>query len=339
MPSTPEGRAATAPSGTERVIFGEVSVEAMTSLLDRYLTCALGSPLAEVLFRAGRIDAVWAVRTGDDRQLIVKAHRQPVDLTARRATTTAQRVLADAGFPCPQPISGPDEFDGLVLSVEALLTVGRPESGRRPGVRRSLAAGLAEQVEILRGHPELTALAGPGPAWCQYRSGPWPTPHDSIFDFRTTPDGYSWLDSFAFTAANRLIKREHHDPIVIGHADWYGGNLRFDGDRLVAAFDWDLVADTGPVIAGFTAAAYTDNGGEVPDLPSPDDVVAFFTDYEAATSRAFTKSQQRDAAAAASWCLAYNARCQLSMLTGDPAPGSPLDLAQRDGPDYLTLTW
>ena len=326
-------------SGTERAIFGDLSVEAITELLDRYLARELSSPLAETLFRAGRIDAVWAVRTGDERKIIVKAHRQPVDLMARRTTTAAQRLLADAGFPCPQPVSGPDEFEGLVLSAETLMTAGRPGSGRHPSVRRSIAAGLAEHVEILRGHPELTPQVGPGPAWCQYQSGPWPTPHDPIFDFRTTPDGYSWLDSFARTAADRLIRSAHDDPIVIGHADWYGGNLRFDGDRLVAAFDWDLVADTEPVIAGFSAAAYTDNGGDESDLASPDDVVAFLTDYEAATSRPFSKSDQRTAAAAASWALAYNARCERSMLVGHPTPGSPLELARLHRNRYLELAW
>jgi hypothetical protein len=326
-------------SGTERAIFGDVSVEAIADLLDRYLTRELGSPLAEILFRAGRVDAVWAVRSGDEREIIVKAHRQPVDLTARHATATAQRLLADAGFPCPQPASGPDQFEGLVLSAETLMTAGRPGSGRQPSVRRSIAAGLAEHVEILRGHPELTPQVGPGPAWCQYQSGPWPTPHDPIFDFRTTPDGYSWLDSFARTAADRLIRPTRHDPIVIGHADWYGGNLRFDGDRLVAAFDWDLVADTEPVIAGLSAAAYTDSGSDASDLPSPDDVVDFLIDYEAATSRSFSKSQQRVAAAAASWVIAFNARCELSMLVGQSRPGSPLELARLHRDRYLELTW
>ncbi|NEA30761.1 phosphotransferase [Streptomyces sp. SID13031] len=326
-------------SGTERAIFGDTSVDAIADLLDRYLTRELNSPVTEVLFRAGRVDAVWAVRTGDDQGVIVKAHRQPVDLTARHATATAQRLLADAGFPCPQPASGPDQFEGLVLSAETLMTAGRPGSGRHPSVRRSMAAGLAEHVEILRGHPELTPQVGPGPAWCQYQSGPWPTPHDPIFDFRTTPEGYSWLDSFARTAADRLIRPADHEPIVVGHADWYGGNLRFDGNRLVAAFDWDLVADTEPVIAGLSAAAYTDNGGDVSDLPSPDDVVAFLKDYEAAISRSFSKTQQRVAAAAASWVIAYNARCELSMLVGESQPGSPLELARVHRDRYLELTW
>ncbi|MDX6264566.1 MAG: hypothetical protein QOH84_6254 [Kribbellaceae bacterium] len=326
-------------SGCERAIFGDTSAEAIADLLDRYLTRALGSPLAEIKFRAGRIDSVWAVRTGDERELIVKAHRPPVDLTARHATSTAQRLLADAGFPCPRPASGADQFEGLVLSAETLLPAGRPRSGRHPGVRRSIAAGLAEHVEILRGHPELVPQVGAGPAWCQYQAGPWPTPHDSIFDFRTTPDGYSWLDGFARAAADRLISPARRDPVVIGHADWYGGNLRFDGDDLVAAFDWDLVADTEPVIAGLSAAGYTDSGSDAPDLPSPDDVVAFLTDYEAATSRSFSSAGQRTAMAAASWVIAYNARCDLSMLAGEPRPGSPLDLARRHRDRYLDLTW
>ena len=44
-------------------------------------------------------------------------------------------------------------------------------------------------------------------------------------------------------------------------------------------------------------------------------------------------------AAAAAWSICYAARCQLQMLEGDPAPGSPLDALQRHGPDYLPLQW
>jgi hypothetical protein len=152
--------------------------------------------VAETLFRAGRVDAVWAVRTEDARQLVIKAHRQPVDLIARQATAIAQRLLTDAGFPCPYPVSGPDQFEGLVLTTETLMTTGTP-------------------------------------AWCHYQNGPWPTPS------RSSPES----------------------------------------------------------------------------APPPTPTTA------------------------ASWVIAYNARCELSMLSHQSRSAPSLELARLHGNQYLELTW
>jgi len=96
--------------------------------------------------------------------------------------------------------------------------------------------GLAEHIGILRASPDLPSRAGSGPAWCRYQAGPWPTPHDMIFDVTVTPDGFEWLDEFAQSAADRLNVRRPGSEVVVGHADWYAGNLRFNRGRLVAAF-------------------------------------------------------------------------------------------------------
>jgi len=327
-------------SGCEQAIFGPVSVDDAGGLINRYLRQHLGGSMSEVLFRSGRIDAVWAVRTNDGREVVIKAHRQPVDLAARQAAMTAQRLLAAAQFPCPEPVSGPDEFERLVLSAESLLPHGTLGNGRDPGTRRSIAAGLSEHIDILRGRSDLTALAGAGPAWCQYQRGHWPVPHDPIFNFATSPVGFDWLPDFAQEAADRLVHAEGRDAVVVGHADWYCGNLRFDSDaRLVAAFDWDLVAGTEAAIAGMTAGCYTASGTAGTDLPTPEDVAAFLLDYDSVRPRPFSGLQQTGAAAAASWTIAYNARCELSMLTGPPAPGSTLEMAHRNQDEYLQLRW
>ena len=43
----------------------------------------------------------------------------------------------------------------------------------------------------------------------------------------------------------------------MGHADWYAGNTAVVEGQLVGTFDWELVADTEAVIAGFTASVFT----------------------------------------------------------------------------------
>lgn len=325
-------------SGTERVIFSTGDADQIRAVLDRYAQARLGSTLSDVLFRAGRIDAVWAVTLVDGRLVLIKAHRQPVDLAARLATVQAQRVLADAGFPAPRPLCDTAEFEGLVLTTEELVTAGSRGDGRVPAVRRALAEGLASHVAILRSRPEIVAAAGPGPAWCRYQDGPWPEPHDSIFDFAGTPSGFAWLDAYAAEASSTLREGDQRNRAV-GHADWYVGNARFCDGALVGTFDWDLVAAPEPHIAGFAAAAFTDGGTDVQDLPRPEEVRDFFADYDRARDRPFSPAEQRQAAAATAWTLAYNARCQLSFLEAEPSPGTALRLLADSRDAYLDLRW
>jgi hypothetical protein len=325
-------------SGTERVIFSTADAGEIRSVLHAYARARLGAGLSDVIFRAGRIDAVWAVELADGRSVLIKAHRRPVDMTARLATVQAQRILADAGFPAPRPLSDTVEFEGLILTTESLVTAGSAGDARVPAVRRALAEGLASQVAILRSRPELAAAAGPGPAWCRYQHGPWPVPHDPLFDFSETPRAFAWLDRYAEAAASRLRESDHRVPAV-AHADWYVGNARFDGASLVGTFDWDLVAGPEPHIAGFSAAAFTDPGTGIQDLPRLDEVRNFLLDYDRAREHPFTRDEQRQAAAATAWTLAYNARCQLSFLDGDPAPGTAIRLLTDHGDAYLDLHW
>lgn len=195
----------------------------------------------------------------------MKSHRLPVDVGAVTAARDAQRLLRAAGFPCPEPLSGPDEVRGRVLTAETLLGEGSTPDGHDPGHRRELAAGLTRHIDLLRGRSDLVGRAGPGPSWCRYQSGPWPVPHDPIVDFRATPDGYAWLDASAQRAADQILTHRAGAEVVVGHADWYAGNAAVAGGELVATFDWELVADTEAVIAGFTAACYaassTSGGG------------------------------------------------------------------------------
>jgi len=85
----------------------------------------------------------------------------------------------------------------VVPSAETLLVEGSPGDPREPGTRMAMLKGLAEHIDILRAGRDLVSTAGSGPAWCRYHAGPWPTPHDTIFDFTVTPDGFGWLDEFA----------------------------------------------------------------------------------------------------------------------------------------------
>jgi hypothetical protein len=129
-------------SDTERAVYGAVTLLELRTFLDAWARDRLGSAIADVRFRAGRIDPVWGVGLQDGRAVVIKAHRTPVDLAAAQATIDAQRALAAAGFPCPVPLWGPDEFEGRVLTAETLI-VGAMANGRNPAIRRLLADGLS----------------------------------------------------------------------------------------------------------------------------------------------------------------------------------------------------
>jgi len=188
----------------------------------------------------------------------------------------------------------------------------------------------------------MAALAEP-PAWADYEGGPWPVPHDPIFDFTTTPAGFTWLDRLAQAATDALGPRPA--PDAIAHSDWECQNVRFSAGsagQVSAVYDWDsLLAHSEPILAGIAAGHYTQGSVHGAGAPTPDEVAAFLAEYEAACRRPFSAAQRAAAVAAATWVLAYNARCGLNVQAlGFPtAAGSALEMLARHGQAYLALRW
>jgi hypothetical protein len=164
-------------SGIERAVFGAVGRDNIDGWLSKHLRTRLGSDLSRIVFRSGRIAAVYGAALSDGRQVAVKVHRRPADLAYLSAATACQRRLADAGYPCPTPLDGPGTTDGLTAVVETLLNDGEPGNVYEPTTRRAMAHALFEQLELLRGAAVDGLLAG-APAWSHYEHGPWPKPHD-----------------------------------------------------------------------------------------------------------------------------------------------------------------
>lgn len=244
---------------------------------------------------------------------MIKTHRPPADLEVLRAAADAQRLLVAANFPCPPPLSGPEHVDGRVVTAETLI-VGSVPDGRDAAHRRLLAHGLAWHIELLRAQPNLVGRAGPGPSWCHYKSGPWPEPHDTLVDFSATAPGYEWLDQFGRRAADQILANRDDAAVVVGHADWYAGNVVMADGALVGTFDWELVADTEPVIAGFAAACYAASQTSAGGLSAPAEVADFMRDYESARADPLSEAERRTAAAAAAWICAFTARWQVALL-------------------------
>jgi Ser/Thr protein kinase RdoA (MazF antagonist) len=340
-PDNGEGwhRAGDLVSGIERAVFGAVGRGAIDGWLSKHLRTRLGLDLSRIAFRSGRIAAVYRAALSDGRQVVVKVHRRPADLAYLSAAVACQRRLADAGYPCPTPLDGPATTDGLTAVIETLLVDGEPGNGHEPRTRRAMARALFEQVELLRG-AEVDGLVAGAPAWSHYEHGPWPRPHDPIFDFTVTPQAFAWLDDLAQRAASVL--EQAGPPDAIAHADWNCGNVRFHDGQVSSSYDWDsLAAAPGPVLVGLSAGSFTEGSTAGAGVPTPAEAAAFLQDYEDVRSRRYSQSEQRIAAAAVTWVLAYNARCAVSFLPPDGAPpiGSSLQMLEALRDAYLGLRW
>jgi hypothetical protein len=343
--------------GIQRATFGPVPTDAVDDWLRRHVRTRLGTDLDAVELRSGRVSAVFGLRLVDGQRVVVKVHRGQLDAgrtASLAAAVEAQRLLARAGYPCPAPLDGPAVTAGLTATTETWLDGGAPGNAHRAPVRRALARSLAEQVELLRSLPthHRDALRHP-PAWAVHQHGPWPAPHDPIFDFTTTPPEHAWIDDVARRASAVINRRDA--PLterVVGHSDWYCGNVRFsrapqDDDergevRVVSAWDWDsVVAETEAVLAGMAAASFTDSGTSGPQAPTPREAAAFLADLDAARERPFTGDEQVTAAAMVAWTLAYNARCLVDVAAmGFAVPeGSTLDALAEDADAHLALRW
>lgn len=325
-------------SGVEAALVGRDRRE-VDAWVSRALESLTGERVRDVLFHAGRIDAVYALVTEGGTEVLLKVHRPPVEEAGRRLVGRAQHLLADAGFPCARPLAGPTWVENKLVSVETLLPEGERADGHDPQIREVVANGLADQVAVLAAHPDLIASVGRPPAWCYYEKGAWGSTHDAVFDFSTTPPEYGWLQQFAQDAAEVLSASPRHD-VVAAHADWYCGNLRFDGARLVAAFDWDLFADTEAVVAGITAGMFSIGTSVVAGPPTAAEAAGFLRDYERARGLRFSAPDRLLAEAAVRWSIAYTARCDVTQAAGrPPRPGSALDLLDTSRADYADLGW
>ena len=326
-------------SGIERAVFGAVGRDDIDAWLSRHLCARLGGDLAQILFRSGRIAAVYGAALGDGRQVAVKVHRPMADLAYLSAAAACQRRLSEVGYPCPEPLDGPAATDGLTAVIETLRSDGEPGDSHQPSIRRAMAYSMFEQLELLRGAAADCLVAG-APAWTHYEHGPWPQPHDPIFDFTTTPPAFTWLDDLARRGASVLNHAGRADSVA--HADWTCGNLRFDHGQVSASYDWDsLAAAPEPVLVGLAAGCFTEGSSAGATTPTTAEVTGFLGDYEQVRSHPFSEAEQRTAAAAVTWVLAYNARCQVSLLPldGGPAGGSSLEALTAYPDAYLDLRW
>jgi hypothetical protein len=282
--------------------------------LARWCEVHLGSPAESELFRTGHLASVIGIRLADGREVVVKVRPAAPRIAA---CTEVQRLLFDSGYPCPQPLAGPAPLAGCAatgeshVAGEAIL----PDSGR---TARPFAVALAQLVHLAP-RPEQVPSLAPAPSWAAWnhnQGGLWPWSEELDLDLNEAA-GSGWIDAAGHVARQKL--REGHDPAVIGHGDWMTDNLRWDGNRLLVAYDWDsLIVDSDAVIAGLAAAIYL-----YPALPTTAETREFLDTYAEARGRPFSPAELERCWAAGVWTRAFDAKQQ-------EAAGQPVTILTQD---------
>jgi hypothetical protein len=259
----------------------------------------LGSPAAGELFRTGHLARVIGARLNDGREVVVRVRPGAPRVAA---CTEVQRRLFVSGYPCPEPLAGPARLGEYEATAESYVPGGvmLPDSGR---AAQPFAIALAQLVHLAPPPEEAPSLA-PAPAWTAWNHDqgglwPWPDDHDTDLNQAGGPD---WIDAAGQAARQRL--REGDDQAVIGHGDWWTENLRWQGNRLLVAYDWDsLIADSEPIIAGLAAAIY-------PALATVAETRDFLDAYVTARGRPFSPGELERCWAAGVWTRAFDAKKQ-----------------------------
>jgi hypothetical protein len=323
----------------EQLVFGTRDGDVIDERVSLFCEAQLGSPVAEVLFRATSVGVVFGLRLADGRRVVLKAHQPRESRESLEAVHAVQGRLFRAGFPCPEPLVGPAVLGDGFAVVDSLVDVGELRDTHDPTCRRLIAEALAWHLDLARAGGRPAALAG---AWSLYPSDRlWPREaHAPIFDFAATAAGADWIDAIAARAKPLAAQP---GELLIGHHDWSGKHFRFEDERVTAVYDWDsLRLGREAVIVGNAAMTFTTNF-DMPGLkltPTPDEVRAFVDEYSTARKAPLSRSEREQVAACATFIAAYTARCEHCRHEGyDGAndPNSFTSALREHGLDYLAV--
>jgi hypothetical protein len=280
-----------------------LQIEVDATALTEWCADNLGSEPTGELFRSGYLSWVVGLGLGDGRKVVVKVRPHAERLSA---CVEVQRRMFACGFPAPEPLVGPSPLGGWSATAEVYRPGGTmlPLAGRSPDL---FARALARLIATAPSVDEAGSLE-PAPAWTAWgheEGGLWPWPDDRDVDLNAV-EGPAWLDDAASAVRQRLAACR--SVPLIGHGDWYGGNLRWIGDEVHAVHDWDsLVAAPEAVIVGFAAAVFPALGG-VGQEATIDESAGFLAAYQQARGRDFSADEYQESWAAGLWVLAFDAK-------------------------------
>jgi hypothetical protein len=289
----------------ELATHGTADARTIGRAIDGFCVEALGAPVAEALFYRSSVGAVAGVVLADGRRVVLKVHQPDQSAAHLRDVVTIQQHLAADARLAPPVIAGPSPLGLGLATVEEFCSRGVVRDGHEPVVRRGLAFGLHRVIVALEPFANVVGLrSGELP-----QDSLWPTPHSRLFDFQATTQGAGYIDDLAREARRRMGSVGRR---VIGHSDWRAEHVRFEGDEISVAHDWDsLRRSLEPAAVGATAHMFCADWSREDFVQAPtfEEARAFVDDYESARGRSFTLEERRECGAAFTYAVAYTARC------------------------------
>jgi Ser/Thr protein kinase RdoA (MazF antagonist) len=262
---------------------------------DEWCQAFLGARPVAVLFCVSHLSEVVGVRLADGREVVVKRR---VDESGRAGRcVTAQRLLAEQGFPCPMPLTDVIVSDGVAVHAERFLGGGEletkdtPEAGARSG---RLLADLVRRLAALDLDPPL-----PNPEWVRW---------DAMPERDVAAAVPIWIEDGIRRVQAKLAGCDL--PPVLGHADWEAQNMRWRHGEAHAVHDWDGLAWLPEAaIAGSAAGIFASHGRTA--LAPLESSEAFLHAYESERGARFSPYETEIAWAASIWEALHNARDEL----------------------------
>jgi hypothetical protein len=275
-----------------------VSVADLSAWCERWLGA---SPAAEI-FHSQKISDVAGLVLTDGRAVVVKVREASPRV---EGCVRVQALLHHAGFPCAEPLAGPAPFGTMVATAERYVAGGTALARGARGARR-YAEELARAVRILPPPDQLPSLEPP-PYWATWDhrlSAIWPP--DPNVDLNSR-EGPPWLDD-AGARVRRRLARAWSLPPVIGHVDWESQNLRWTGEDLLVAHDWDsAIARPEAIIAGMASLMFPSTG-PTNEPATLDESEAFLAAYEKVRGEPFSADEREVAWAAGLWIGTWKAK-------------------------------
>jgi hypothetical protein len=101
----------------------------------------------EVLFIVGYLSEVVGARLVDGREVVIK--RRADECGRTRHCVSAQKLLAEQGFPCPMPLTDVIFRYGFAVHAERLFGGGEVETEDTPAAAEKSAVLLADLIRRL----------------------------------------------------------------------------------------------------------------------------------------------------------------------------------------------
>jgi hypothetical protein len=275
------------------------------------------------------LSSVVALRLQDTRTVVIKVRSWDPALAGCHSV---HRHLWALGFPCPQPLTELTRVAHLAVSAEVCLPGGNPGRGDDPTLASRTAQYLRRLIAEAPPPESIPSLCPPRPwaGWAHDGAAPWPPPDEGppLNNHRAVAE----LEPLARALNERL--RSTTLGAVLGHVDWYQGNLRWDGDRLVAADDWDSISLLPEAaLAGCAAVSFRPGipGVHPEGWPGAEvrDTEQFLDEYQQAAGRAFSREEMEIAWAAGLWQRVFDAAKVLAVGASQLAADQIRDANER----------